>query len=278
MPEIVRHVLAPEHPDLRQDVIGQPVHVRRPPRTPSASARTSARTASTRPGLAFPSRIQVQCQAIDDRRADHRRVGGVRHLGGLRRGLDAEPDRDRQIGEPAQPRHRLMHARRLGRARAGDAGDRDVIDEAAGMRDDRRQAGLVAGRGREADDVETGGARRPGQLGILLGRQIDDDRAIDPGRHRVAREGIGAVAVDRVVIAHQHIGRVRVALAQACAPSPASCAGSCRASARVGRRPGSTGRRPSGRKTACRSRSGRRRLRRGPRTARARSRGRDRRP
>ena len=196
-----------------------------PPRTPSASARTSARTASTRPGLAFPcgsrfsarrSTIAVPTTAASAACATSAACAGV---------LMPKPT---ATGRSVNRRSRAtasMHARRLGRAGAGDAGDRDVIDEAAGMRDDRRQAGFVAGRGREADDVETGGARRPGQLGILLGRQIDDDRAVDPGRHRVAREGLGAVAVDRVVIAHQHIGRVRVALAQARAPSPGSCAG-----------------------------------------------------
>src|SRR5437660_972832 len=44
---------------------------------------------------------------------------------------------------------------------------------------------------------------------------IDDYRAVDRSGDRVAREGLGAVTVDRVVVAHHHIGRVRVALAQA---------------------------------------------------------------
>src|SRR5207249_3683981 len=86
----------------------------------------------------------------------------------------------------------------------GDPGDCDIINKAARVLDDQRQALLVAGRGGKADDVEARGPRRKGQLGILLGRQIDDDDAVDSGGDRIAREGFGAMAVDRVVVAHQY--------------------------------------------------------------------------
>jgi hypothetical protein len=36
-------------------------------------------------------------EAVDQRRADHRGVGGAGDFGGLLRGLDAEADRDRQL-------------------------------------------------------------------------------------------------------------------------------------------------------------------------------------
>ena len=67
VPQIVGHVLAPEHPDLRQDVIGQPVHVRRARRAPHGGQRAhvgedgfdEARFGS------FRADRQVQREAVD---------------------------------------------------------------------------------------------------------------------------------------------------------------------------------------------------------------------
>ena len=61
------------------------------------------------------------------------------------------------------------------------------------MRSTTRQARVVAGRRREANDVEPCRPRRPAQLVILLGRQIDHDQPIDAGRRRIAREALGAI-------------------------------------------------------------------------------------
>src|SRR5205823_1293607 len=83
----------------------------------------------------------------------------------------------------------------IGRAGAGDAGDGDVIDEAAGVLDDLRQAVVVAGRRREADEIEVGGAGRRGQLGVFLGRQVDDDDAVDPGGREARKEPGGGVGI-----------------------------------------------------------------------------------
>ncbi len=63
-------------------------------------------------GLGAAIGVEVEGEALDERRADDRGVGGARHCGGLRRGLDAEPDRDRQLRKAAQPRDRGAHARR----------------------------------------------------------------------------------------------------------------------------------------------------------------------
>ena len=83
--------------------------------------RLAGPRADVRTGLQQRHVELVARQLTCDRRADHRRIGRFRDLGGLRRGLDAEPDRDRQVSEPAQPRDCVMYARGLGRARAGDA-------------------------------------------------------------------------------------------------------------------------------------------------------------
>ena len=106
--------------------------------------------------------------------------------------------------EPAETGDRGGDIGAIGRAGTGDAGDRDVIEEAAGVLDDARQAVLLAGRGREAHEIEARSARRLGQLGILLRRQIDDDDPVDPGGDGVLREALRSVAIDRVVIPHQH--------------------------------------------------------------------------
>ncbi len=66
-----------------------------------------------------------------------------------------------------------------------------------------RRCWSLVGR-REAHEIEAHSARRLGQLGILLRRQIDDDDPVDPGGDGVLREALRSVAVDRVVIPHQH--------------------------------------------------------------------------
>ncbi len=179
-------------------------HFTRAPRTPAASALTSARMASIRLGLAVLSGLRLSARrwtrAVPTTAASAARAT----CGGLLRSSEAEADGDRQSGEAAQPGDGGGDLGGIGRAGAGDAGDRDVIDEAAGVLDDAREAVLVARRGREADKIEARGARRPGQLGILLGRQVDDDNPVDPGGNGVLREALRSVAVDRVVIPHQH--------------------------------------------------------------------------
>jgi hypothetical protein len=83
----------------------------------------------------------------------------------------------------------------VGRGRAGDAGDRDVVDEARGVREHRRQA-LVVGRGRgETDEIEPGRERGQAQLLILLRRQVDDNEPIDAGGRRVGKKAVDAVDV-----------------------------------------------------------------------------------
>src|SRR6266404_5461511 len=130
-------------------------------------------------GLGVVIGIEVEGEALHQGRADDGGVGGARHRGGLLRAPDAEADRDRQRGEPAQPRDRGGDIDQIGRAGAGYPGDRDIIDKAAGVLDDLWQALLVAGWSGEADDIEARSTRRKSQFGVLLGRQVDDDDPID---------------------------------------------------------------------------------------------------
>src|SRR5712672_2624249 len=97
-------------------------------------------------GLGGVVGVEVEGEALDEGGADDGSVGGARHFGGLLRSADAEADGDRQSGETAQPRDRGGDISGLGRAGAGDPGDRDVIDEAGRMLDDARQAPVVVAR------------------------------------------------------------------------------------------------------------------------------------
>ena len=197
--------------------------------------RMSASTASTRPGLARPSGSRLTREALDQRRADHRGVGGARDCGGLLRVLDAKADRDRQRGEPAQPRDRGGDLGGIGRARAGDPGDRDVIEKAAGALDDPRQARARRWSASPAGSRRARRARAGSvQLVILLGRQIDDDDPVDPGleprrrrnaRRRSGRSGCSSPSARSGSRRPGGAGR---------APAPACRAGSCPPSARAG--------------------------------------------
>ena len=171
---------------------------------------TAAGGARGRPAV----RIEAVAHPLDQGGADHDAVGAARDLGRLLGGADAEADRDRQAGVPLDAGHRFGHARVVGRRRAGDAGDRDVVDEARGVGEHRRQP-LVVSRGRgKTNEVEAGLERRQAELVVLLGRQVHDDQPVDAGRERVGEEAVDAVDVDRIVVAHQHDRRGVVALAE----------------------------------------------------------------
>ena len=88
---------------------------------------------------------------------------------------------------------RLMRATALGdlagigRRRAGDAGDRDVVDEARGVREHGRQALVVGRRRREADEVEPGLAAPAGRAPRpprAAGRRRSGRRRRPPSRRR----------------------------------------------------------------------------------------------
>ena len=125
--------------------------------------------------------VEAVLARVDQRRADHHAVGAGRDRARLLRGAHAEADRDRQRGVALDARDRRRDPAGVGRRRAGDAGDRDVVDEARRVREHRRQPLVVGGRRREADEVEPGLERRQAQLVVFLGRQVDDDQPVDAG-------------------------------------------------------------------------------------------------
>ena len=159
------------------------------PRTPLASSATRSVTALTvRAGrLAFL--VETLRDRIDQRRADHHRLGA----GGDRR-APASAVRTPKPTATGSLVWRLMRATAacdladVGRGRAGDAGDRDVIDKARGVREHRRQPLVVGGRRGEPDEVQPGLQRRQAKLLVLLGRQIDHDQAVDAGGLGIGEE------------------------------------------------------------------------------------------
>jgi hypothetical protein len=147
--------------------------VRAPPARPATNPSTSPPVCPPRSPTRWPS----------PRRSHRRRRDRLRGVGRL----DAEAHDHRQVGRRLDPRDLGGHVARLRLRRAGDPGDRDVVDEARRVLQDRRQA-LVVGRGRgQPDEVQPGRLRGDAQLLVFLGRQVDDDQPVDPGRLGVAR-------------------------------------------------------------------------------------------
>ena len=212
LPEILRHlglVARIEGADLRPDIVGEPAH-RAAPRTASARARTLACRAGTRAGVARPcaSRFLARrsIRAEPTTAASAMRAISAACSGSRMPKPTATGSRVCRLMRATSGRHPLGHGRLL----AGDAGDRDVVDEARDVLEHRRQALVVGGGRRQPDEVEAGRARRQAELGVLLRRQVDHDQPVGTGGLGVRQEALVAVAVDRVVVAHQHDRHVGV--------------------------------------------------------------------
>ena len=154
--------------------------------------------------MARPSGSRDSPTGVDERRADDHGVGNGPPAPALVRSLDAEANRNRQRGRLADPRHLARHLGDLRRLGAGDAENRNVIDEAGGVGEHGRQPPLVGGGRGQADEVQAGPDGRQAQLVILLRREIDDDQAVDAGRLGVGQEAIDAIDVYRIVITHEN--------------------------------------------------------------------------
>jgi len=141
---------------------------------------------------------------FDKRRADDDAIGLPANCGGLFGCADAEADGDGERRGGLELGDRALDARLRGLLQAGDARDRDVIDEAARAAQDHRQPRGIGGGGGEADEVDAGGAQRGAELLIFLRRQIDADDAIDARLCALSHEPVAATDRHRVGIAHQH--------------------------------------------------------------------------
>ena len=179
-------------------------------RTPSLSSFTNCGDGLDRPRGGAVLGIEGALQGVDQGRAHHDPVGPLRHRRRMGAALHAEAHHHRQGRMALDPLHRRRDLAEIRRRRAGDAGDRDVIDEARRVREHRRQALVVRGRGGQPDEGEAGLERRQAQLVVLLRRQVDDDQAVDARLLGIGKEAVDAVDVDRVEIAHEDHGRVRI--------------------------------------------------------------------
>src|SRR5580704_4727330 len=160
------------------------------------------------------STVQRKSYRLDDGRTDHHAVRGLRDRPGAFGVLDPEPDCDWQLRPPLEARHGFAHQLNVRRCRPGDSGDRNKIDEAAGVSENLRQT-IIAGGGRhQTNKSEPRFARGQANLIVFLGRAIDDDQPVDPRRLRVGQERLDPIDVNGVVIAHQDERRVRIPCAE----------------------------------------------------------------
>ena len=218
-------------------------------RIAAASSATNAPTAAGPPADAIDER-GADDDAIGDRgeRVRHRPACGCRS-----RPRPAHRDAWRIVREP-------RGIDRRGGAHAGHAGERDVVDErrrerARGARCDRasrsaRRAGSRRRRAR-ASGVASSASSSIGRSTVST--------ASTPAAAARFGERLGPHHEDRVVVAEQHDRRRDAALAQLGDRVERARQARRRRRARAPSRAGSTGRRPTDRRTARRARSRRRR-------------------
>ena len=102
--------------------------------------------------------------------------------------------------------------------RAGDAGERHIVQEALGRLAQLRHTRGCGGGRSEADQLQSGRAQGR-QHGRLLQRAIHQQHAVDAGRHRLAGEARIAVDLERIEVTHQHDRRARITLAECSDPA-----------------------------------------------------------
>ena len=198
--------------------------------------------------VALPFLSSERPQGVDQRRADHDAVGVLRRWRRrFRAFFTPKPTATGRLVCALDARNRRADLRRVRSGRAGDAGDRDIVDKARGIRENGRQTPVVGGRRREADEVQACRKRGQAELRILFRRQIDDDQAIDAGGFGIVEKALDAVDIDGIVIAHQHQRRRVVALAKSADEAEHLLQRHAGVERRAAPPPGSPGRPPSDR-------------------------------
>ena len=162
-----------------------------------------------RRGFAFDQTIG---QTLHNGGADHSGISHPRYRSSGGGRSDTETHGNRQVGCGAQAAHRVRNRLIGGRGRAGNAIDRDVIDEAARIAHHGLQPVGIGRRRDQPDKIEPGGLGRQAKLAILFRRKIDDNEPIDPNGFGPLQKRRNAHRMDRIVIAHQHNRRGLIGL------------------------------------------------------------------
>ncbi len=245
-PEIVRHLAPPEQrADFRADIFGEPAHAgplvaRDAGGADGVGQRAHlVQHAAHRVGRRVAVGVEIRGQRVDQRRGDHRGVGDPHRLGGL---AGVRTPKPMAIGRSVALRMRGMAAGEFlgaGGARAGDAGDADVVDEARAALEHVRQARVVGGGRDQADDVEPvrGGDAAASMSASSVGRSTTISPST-PAPAASVQKAFGAVGQDRVEVAHQDDRRRGVVAAEVAHHARACGTAWRRPSARACRRPG----------------------------------------
>ena len=169
-------------------IAGQPRRGKRgAPRTPSASVADKIGDRRTVAAVGLPSGSRLLRTASTSAEPTTTPSAPSAMARACSAGTHAEADADRKLGMPLDARDRVRDLAGVRRRRAGNAGDRDVIDKARRVREHGRQPFVVGRRRGEADEIEAGLERRQAQFRVLLRRQIDDDQPVDAGALASAR-------------------------------------------------------------------------------------------
>ena len=164
------------------------------------------------------------------------------------------------VGAGARPLDEVGEGRGDLAARAGRAGDRDDVEPAVGVRG--AEVGC-ARRSRSARRAGCAAAR------VLVGRDVDDDRARRAGGGRVGDEALVAVRLEDRGVRHRHDRCVDAGRASRRGSRGTGAVRIPPDSARSEPRANRPAPRRAGRRTGCRARGCRRRRRPRPRPARA---------
>ena len=154
-------------------------------------------------------------QRLDQCRADHDAISRVGDDG---RGICIaypESNENRQADMRLELAHALGHLVRIQAVRPGHALERHVVEIASSLLRNRTHPWLLRVRRREEDRGQTGLSQVRRDVGRFFRREIDDEHPVDTSR----RGRLGKTRVthgfDRIQIAHQHDGRLRIAFPEA---------------------------------------------------------------
>ena len=143
---------------------------------------------------------------LEDGRADDDAVGHVGHTLDHVGVGDTETNSQGQVGLGTDTADELLQIRRQSRSGTGNARDGDAVDEGTGRFGQVLDASIGGGGSDEGDIGKTVLAAGGGQLGALLGGEIDDDESIGAVLLGLRAEIFQSVLEEGVVVAHEDDG------------------------------------------------------------------------